>query len=117
MAAEYLRVCVSDVFVPDGRAACLCGCDMLSDQVLDGVGGQLPARDGREQRVAGVAGLMAEPGADYGGDVRGERGDAVLAALSVAADGRPGSGLDVAAVGPVSSEQRSPVWAARARRA
>src|SRR6266702_1940145 len=87
----------SDVFVPDGRVACLCGCGMLSDQVLDGVGGQPPARNGREQRVAGVAGLLAEPAADYGGDVRGERGDAVLAALSVAAHGRPGSGPDIAA--------------------
>src|SRR5213076_109581 len=87
----------SDVLVPDGRTARCCGRGVAFDEVLNGVGGQPPPGSGREQRILGVAGLLAEPGADYGGDVRGEWGDAVLSPLAVAADGRPGPGLDVVA--------------------
>jgi hypothetical protein len=89
-----------DVFVLDGRAARRRGRDVPFDQVLDGVGGQRPPCNGREQRIGGLAGVLAEPGADHGGDVRGERGNAVLASLAVAADGRSGPGLDVAAGEP-----------------
>ena len=86
-----------DVLVPQGRAARCCSRNVPFDQVLDGIGGQPPPGPGREQRISGVSGLLAEPAADYGGDVRGERGDAVLASLAVAADGRPGPGLGIAA--------------------
>ena len=48
----------------DGQAACGGG-GVPGDEPLDGVAAERPAAAGGEQRVAGLAGALGEPGAEH----------------------------------------------------
>ena len=59
-----------------------------------------------------LPGAFGQPDAQHGLGGRGQRDGPVFAAFAEAADVRAGAEADVAAVQPVSSETRRPVWAA-----
>ena len=86
---------------------------MPGETALDRVAAERSRRCGwgTAGRLA-VPGAFGEPGAQHGDGAGGERCDAVLAAFAVAGDVGAGAEVDVAAVSPVSSETRSPVWTA-----
>jgi hypothetical protein len=74
---------------------------MAGDQVLDSAAGEGLAAGTGEQRRGGFAAVLACPGAEHGGCLGGERGDALFAAFAVAADVCPGG-----AEGDVAASQR-----------
>ena len=77
----------------------LCGRGgVLGDEPLDRVGAEMPAVAGGEQRGGRVTGMFAQPGADHGSHLPGQRGDAFLAPFAAAAHVRAGSELNVTAI-------------------
>jgi hypothetical protein len=66
-----------DVLTAEGRAGG-CGCGgVLGDEAFDGVAGQAVSGPGGEQRIAGVAAALGEPGPQDGHGSPGQRGGAV----------------------------------------
>jgi bacillopeptidase F (M6 metalloprotease family) len=64
----------------------------------DGVAGEAAFGAGAEQRITALAGAFVEPGPQYFLDAAAERDGAMLAALTLAADGGADVGGDVVTV-------------------
>ena len=96
MAAVCRRVCGVTFLLGHRRAARGRGGEWR-EAVLDGVVAEPSARNGREQRIGGLAGVLGEPCPQDGDGGRGERGGPFLAALAEAADVGSGVEMDVAA--------------------
>jgi hypothetical protein len=82
---------------------------VLDQQPSDGVAAEAAAAAGREQRIIGVASALLPPDAQDLGGLRGQRGDALLAAFAVAMQVRARVSVMSAQFRLVSSETRSPV--------
>ena len=70
---------------------------VVGDAPFERVEGQRLAPAGREQRVGRAAGAFGGPDPQHRDGAGGERGDAVLAALAVAADVRAGTEVHISA--------------------